>query len=357
MKNNNIMLSSQEVSPVAQPKKTGGFSYIILLESFVLLVALALSIYFILFEVPSLKQEKESLEKRVKETTNQIDLLNKEKDKLNTNLNELQNAITQLKETNSSVTKSNEELTQTVSRLTDEKTAIEASLTKSNDELTQTVSRLTDEKTAIEEKNIKLKKDSEKLVAALQEMFNVYTKSDDIAIIKFVSILSDKSAQSLLESLPEDYLRRILYQSNLGQAITPEVFDSHTAVAIISNLRKAAMDYSMQGKNLLTFSTEVNPDNTPVTPTMTFTTNTQRIYACFKNEEPLAKLKTVIVKWVNVTTQEIMYWKCFEIDPKKPYNFVFLSYQDKWIPGAYLISIYKNIEDTSPIGYGKFEIK
>jgi hypothetical protein len=162
----------------------------------------------------------------------------------------------------------------------------------------------------------------------------------------------------VLTTLPEDYLRKKLEQSALEAAISDETFKEHKPAEIIKNLLRVHNDFTLPvGEKLLVFATAVNPDNSPVSRTTVFPPETKRIYACFKNEGVLSKLDRVIIKWVNQTTKNIVYWSAFMITKDAEYNYIFLKPEGRWERGKYFACLYKKVSDPTPIAWGEFEIK
>jgi hypothetical protein len=169
-------------------------------------------------------------------------------------------------------------------------------------------------------------------------------------------MLPDTLVQSIINAIPQDYLRNKLKESPLGLAISEETFTSYKPADIVNILRKVADDFTPRGEKLLLFSEQVNPDNSPISSTTTFALNTKKIYASFKNEGVLEKLDKVIIKWTNLTNRKVVYWSAFSVNPNASYNYIFVRLEH-WEAGKYLVSMYKQIQDTDAVAYGGFEIK
>jgi len=175
-------------------------------------------------------------------------------------------------------------------------------------------------------------------------------------IMPLIKTIPESLIQTVLNTVPQDYLKQRLMESPLDVAITPGLFATYKPADILNILRKTAEDFTSKGENLILFSLVVNPDNSPISPTNAFPAE-KKVYACFKNEGVMAKLNPVIVKWANLSTTQIVYWRAFMINPEAQWNYVFLRPEKKWETGKYLVTIYKQVQDTTPIAYGEFEIK
>lgn len=176
-------------------------------------------------------------------------------------------------------------------------------------------------------------------------------------VLGIVRSIPDSIIESVLKVLPQDYLKQKIQNSPLGLAITEDTFQGRNPSDIINMLRKSADDYTPRGENMLSFALEVNSDNSPISPTYIFKPDTKKIYACFENKNPLSKLDRVVIKWANVSTQKIIYWSSFMINPDSPFNFIFVNPEGRWDTGHYLISIYRQLHDPTPSAYGQFEVK
>jgi hypothetical protein len=178
-------------------------------------------------------------------------------------------------------------------------------------------------------------------------------------VLGIVRTIPDSVVESVLKALPQDYLKQKIQESPVGMAVTEETYKNHTPAEVINILRKAADDYTPKGENMLVFSTQVNasPDNSPISPTALFNTGLKKIYACFENKGPLAKLDRVIIKWTNVTTQKVVYWSAFMLNSEAAYNYIFVKPEARWEAGKYLITIYKQVQSPDPVAYGEFEVK
>ncbi|MFH1230502.1 MAG: hypothetical protein V1709_03300 [Planctomycetota bacterium] len=175
------------------------------------------------------------------------------------------------------------------------------------------------------------------------------------AVIDLIRLIPDTLIKSFVNTLPQDYVRNKL-EEGFGVAISEETFKNYKPAEIVLILRKVVDDFAPKGEKSLFFSLQVNPDNSPVSPTSTFTTDTKKIYACFKNEGVLAKLDRIIIKWTNQTNKNILDWSAFMLNSDANYNYIFIKRGD-WDTGKYLVSIYKQIQDVEPVACGEFEIK
>ena len=192
----------------------------------------------------------------------------------------------------------------------------------------------------------------------LADLFRTYCVGYDSTIVGIFD--PSDSIQRIINSvtIPENELRQQLEEGPLGLMISTETYKNYKASEIINILRAVAEDNTPKGAKIILFSTQVNPNNSPISPTNSFTPNTERIYVCFKNETILNKTDRLIIKWTNLSTKSIIYWSFFIINPNDDYNYFFLGKKrEGWEIGKYLITIYKQIQDISPVGYGEFEIK
>jgi len=177
-------------------------------------------------------------------------------------------------------------------------------------------------------------------------------------VLGIVRNIPDSVVESVLNALPQDYLKQKIQDSPIGMAVNAETYRNHTPAEVINMLRKAADDYTPKGEKMLVFTTTVNKDdNSPISPTALFNPEPKKIHACFANQGPLAKLDKVIIKWTNVTKKKVIYWSAFMVNPDAAYNFIFVRPEGRWETGKYLISVYKQVNSSDPVAYGEFEIK
>jgi|SRR3989339_918609 len=177
-------------------------------------------------------------------------------------------------------------------------------------------------------------------------------------VLGIVRNIPDSVLESVLNALPQDYLKQKIQESPIGMAVTEETYKNHTPADIINILRKTATDYTPKGENMLVFSTLINnADNSPISPTAVFNSEPKKIYACFENKGPLTKLDRVIIKWTNISAQKVIYWSAFMLNSGAAYNYIFLKQEGRWENGRYLITIYKQVQNSDPVAYGEFEIR
>lgn len=175
-------------------------------------------------------------------------------------------------------------------------------------------------------------------------------------VVGLIRLLPDSLVYPIINTIPQDYLRRKLEESPLGAAISDETFKNYKPAEIVIILHKVSNDFTPKGEKSLLFSLQVNPDFSPISPTTTFRHDTKRIYACFKNEGVLAKLDRIVIKWTNRTNKNIIYWSALPLTSDANYNHVWVRLEN-WDVGKYLVSIYKQIQDVEPVACGEFEIK
>jgi hypothetical protein len=181
------------------------------------------------------------------------------------------------------------------------------------------------------------------------------TTSLDTAL-NMAARLPEETIKSILNKLPQDYLRDKLANAELG--LSPEELNKLSPADIIISLAKVGQGNIPAGGAPVYFSTSVNKlDNTPLTATISFKRNDKRIYACFKNEGELAKLEQVVVYWMNLDTRKVIYWGAQPIDPETSYNYVWVEEKSGWEAGSYIVAIFKHAGDTNCLAQGKFDIK
>ena len=105
----------------------------------------------------------------------------------------------------------------------------------------------------------------------------------------------------------------------------------------------------------LTFTSRVNPDNSPVLPQTTFKPGDRRVYACFQNQGALKGLAKVITRWSNKSTNKVFQLETKSIDPNAPYNFIWLEKKEGWPVGEYELELL-NVQTFGKIAGGKFSV-
>ncbi|MDI6733079.1 MAG: hypothetical protein QME51_05420 [Planctomycetota bacterium] len=191
-----------------------------------------------------------------------------------------------------------------------------------------------------------------------EEIEKVISGTSVDEILGILKDLPDSFIEAALSIMPAEYLRNKITESPLGLMVTDETFKNIKPAEIVNNLRKVALDYNPKGEKLIVFATRVNPDNnSPISPTDVFPPETKRIFACFRNQGPLAKLDRVIIKWVDTTTPQLVYWSAYLLNPDAEYNYIFLKPEGRWGSGKYFALLYKQIQDIEPSAYGEFEIR
>lgn len=128
----------------------------------------------------------------------------------------------------------------------------------------------------------------------------------------------------------------------------------------IGNLIKISQDGVLVGNNAslapISFSTAVNPDNTPQKPQNVFNESDKRIYACFASEGNLKGLKNIITRWINLEGGVIIYLGTKPINPNASTNYVYVEKTKGWSKGLYQVELFLT-SNLTPVAQGRFEIK
>lgn len=111
---------------------------------------------------------------------------------------------------------------------------------------------------------------------------------------------------------------------------------------------------SLSAENIL-FTTSVNADNSPISPTMCFKSSDCQIYACFTNQGILSGLSKLVHRWTNKSTGEIIRLATSLIDPNAPFNFIWVRKTDGWQVGEYEVEFFK-AQTLEKVAEGKFTI-
>lgn len=107
-------------------------------------------------------------------------------------------------------------------------------------------------------------------------------------------------------------------------------------------------------QNIL-FTTSVNADNSPISPTVSFRAGDRQIYACFTNQGALSGLSKLVHRWTNKSTGEIIKLETRPIDANAPFNFIWVRKQDGWQVGEYEVVLFKT-QTLEKIATGNFTI-
>lgn len=106
----------------------------------------------------------------------------------------------------------------------------------------------------------------------------------------------------------------------------------------------------------LSFAFQVNADNSPLTPTDMFVAGRYRIYCCFPNRDKLKGITTIIARWTNQTTAEVIALKPYELDPVAPYNFIWVEKKsEEWEKGGYQVEVFR-MDTLDKIAIGTYKI-
>lgn len=103
------------------------------------------------------------------------------------------------------------------------------------------------------------------------------------------------------------------------------------------------------------FTTNVNTDNSPISPTICFKSGDRQIYACFANQGLLAGISKLVHRWTNKNTGEIIKLETRPIDPNTPFNFIWVRKTDGWQVGEYEVELF-NTQTSEKVAGGNFII-
>ncbi|MFH1228761.1 MAG: hypothetical protein V1701_12775 [Planctomycetota bacterium] len=106
----------------------------------------------------------------------------------------------------------------------------------------------------------------------------------------------------------------------------------------------------------LSFSLQVNKNNSPMTPTNTFPTGKYRIYTCFPNKDALKGMPKVIIRWNNQTSGETVSMKLHQLDANAPYNFIWLEQKDGWTSGQYEVELFR-VNTAEKVASGTYRVE
>jgi tetratricopeptide (TPR) repeat protein len=88
------------------------------------------------------------------------------------------------------------------------------------------------------------------------------------------------------------------------------------------------------------FSTEVNKDNSPISPSDSFKIGTKRIYASFANSGSLKGFSKLITQWTNTKTKEVVCLDKKTLDPKAKFNYIWVDMNNGWQVGKYKVELF-----------------
>lgn len=168
--------------------------------------------------------------------------------------------------------------------------------------------------------------------------------------------------KSFIKMVPEETIYQMIEEIT---GISPEEISPDTNLSeYVTDLIQISRDGILPEKapttmELITisFSLQVNPDNSAQNPVTSFAETDKRIYACFPNQGALQGLKNVITRWTNLSTGgPIVYLDTKPINPATLYNFVWVQKQKSWSKGLYQVELFK-IGTLTKMAQGRFEIE
>ena len=275
--------------PIKTTLEKGKIVSYIIISSMFILALLAFSYYLFFIELPSLRQENEYLNDRIN-TANEVTSLMKEV---------FDNRLTKLEI---------------------ETKALKASIAALKVKIRQTA-----------DANIKPKYEiDDDLVKRLLEGGR---PTEEIA----------KDLEKTLQALPPAYVRDMITKlTDLSNEDMPEDDDELSPFAI--DLFKVVSGESVRNvvdapPEIITFSTQVKWDNSPISPTSIFKSTDRRLYACFSNKGELLHLSKVITRWTNKWTNQIEYLSSKPINQDSKINYIWVEKKDGWTLGEYEVEL------------------
>ncbi|MFH1230453.1 MAG: hypothetical protein V1709_03035 [Planctomycetota bacterium] len=112
---------------------------------------------------------------------------------------------------------------------------------------------------------------------------------------------------------------------------------------------------TVENRENILFTTSVNADNSPISPTISFKAGDRQIYACFANQGALTGLSKLVHRWINKGTGEIIKLETRPIDPNTPFNFIWVRKTDGWQVGEYEVELFKT-QTLEKVAIGNFTI-
>jgi len=171
------------------------------------------------------------------------------------------------------------------------------------------------------------------------EQVNIYIKSAVASLPPpYVKELITKFTDITEDDMPSDNTKLGEYAVNLFRIFEGESSVSSTAVA----------------ENVL-FTTSVNADNSPISPTIFFKPGDRQIYACFANQGALTGLAKLVHRWTYKNTGVIEKLETRPIDPNAPFNFIWVRKTEGWQVGEYEVELFKT-QTLEKIAGGNFSV-
>ncbi|MFH1231918.1 MAG: hypothetical protein V1709_10535, partial [Planctomycetota bacterium] len=252
--------------------------------------------------------------------------------------------------------------------------------TRNNDEIVCIIGDKIDEweVIAIASKEVKLKNSqSEILVLRIQQSWSTPSSSKQIEEVLTKLPPIPPALKNALEeggniSVPVEQVKSYieLTVQSFGQAYIKQMVkeftdipendmptDENKLVDYLSNLFRVYRGESpgnLPLENIL-FAANVNADNSPISPMISFKPGDRQIYACFTNQGLLAGISKLIHRWTNKNTGEIIKLETKPIDSNAPFNFIWVRKTDGWQIGEYKVELF-NTETVEKIAEGNFSI-
>jgi len=173
------------------------------------------------------------------------------------------------------------------------------------------------------------------------------------------SAVVNEQLRAVVDLLPPAYVRDMITKlTDLGKEDIPEddtklgTFASDLFKVVSGETPKTATDAPLEE---ITFSTTVNPNNSPLAPKNQFKPSDKRLYACFANKGTLLKQPKVVTRWTNRTSGQIEYLSSKLINQDAEYNYIWVEKKDGWPMGEYEVELLRT-QTMEKIASGFFTI-
>jgi len=160
--------------------------------------------------------------------------------------------------------------------------------------------------------------------------------------------------EHIVNSLPSIKVRDLIEKTTGITASDMPDDDSEIGAYFINLFRMIYGQTPVTGTvSTISFALRVNTDNSPISPVTVFKIGNRRIYACFPMQGTLAGLSTIIHRWRNKNTGEIMRMETKPITPNATYNWTYLEKKEGWPAGEYAVELFET-KTLSLIAQGMF---
>ncbi|MFH0889049.1 MAG: hypothetical protein V1871_07580 [Planctomycetota bacterium] len=163
--------------------------------------------------------------------------------------------------------------------------------------------------------------------------------------------------QAAVATLPPAYIKELI--KNYTDIDITDMPDDNKLGDYAKNLfgifnGQSPVSATIVAENIL-FTTSVNADNSPISPTISFKSGDRQIYACFANQGTLSGLSKLVHRWTNKSTGELIKLETRLIDSNAPFNFIWVRKPDGWQIGEYEVVLFKT-QTLEKVAAGNFSI-